>query len=105
MGLARRHLRFGRAQQRNRQNDPPDRADQIGRPDAAQIPSGADDDRRDSGADPRKKAEAADIPDRKSTRLNSSHMSISYAVFCLKKKKKITITHDSSYSAVNLDLG
>src|SRR6266480_6679392 len=27
-------------------------------------------------------------PDRKSTRLNSSHMSISYAVFCLKKKKK-----------------
>src|SRR5207245_8050568 len=28
--------------------------------------------------------------DRKSTRLNSSHGSISYAVFCLKKKKKIT---------------
>src|SRR4051812_49462409 len=28
--------------------------------------------------------------DRKSTRLNSSHMSISYAVFCLKKKKKDT---------------
>src|SRR5690242_3816863 len=28
------------------------------------------------------------IVDRKSTRLNSSHMSISYAVFCLKKKKK-----------------
>src|SRR5438128_8812143 len=27
-------------------------------------------------------------PDRKSTRLNSSHGSISYAVFCLKKKKK-----------------
>src|SRR5438477_9633360 len=27
--------------------------------------------------------------DRKSTRLNSSHMSISYAVFCLKKKKQI----------------
>src|SRR5207249_10722687 len=32
----------------------------------------------------------SDIPavDRKSTRLNSSHVSISYAVFCLKKKKK-----------------
>src|SRR5207249_10320278 len=30
--------------------------------------------------------------DRKSTRLNSSHVSISYAVFCLKKKKK-TQTH------------
>src|SRR5690348_17892869 len=29
--------------------------------------------------------------DRKSTRLNSSHPSISYAVFCLKKKKKVYI--------------
>src|SRR3712207_8649854 len=34
--------------------------------------------------------------DRKSTRLNSSHANISYAVFCLKKKKKKTIlrTHN-----------
>src|SRR3989454_2991875 len=30
----------------------------------------------------------AEGPDRKSTRLNSSHLVISYAVFCLKKKKK-----------------
>src|SRR3712207_8571207 len=30
--------------------------------------------------------------DRKSTRLNSSHANISYAVFCLKKKKKTIIT-------------
>src|SRR5437868_5037369 len=30
-----------------------------------------------------------EIEDRKSTRLNSSHVSISYAVFCLKKKNKI----------------
>src|SRR3712207_6873464 len=30
------------------------------------------------------------LPDRKSTRLNSSHANISYAVFCLKKKKKQT---------------
>src|SRR3712207_7948362 len=30
--------------------------------------------------------------DRKSTRLNSSHANISYAVFCLKKKKKYTTT-------------
>src|SRR3712207_8573754 len=30
--------------------------------------------------------------DRKSTRLNSSHANISYAVFCLKKKKTITKT-------------
>src|SRR5699024_4931260 len=32
--------------------------------------------------------EQLEIVDRKSTRLNSSHVSISYAVFCLKKKKK-----------------
>src|SRR3712207_8922105 len=32
----------------------------------------------------------ADHEDRKSTRLNSSHANISYAVFCLKKKKKQT---------------
>src|SRR5207302_6258275 len=31
-------------------------------------------------------------PDRKSTRLNSSHVKISYAVFCLKKKKRHTQT-------------
>src|SRR2546426_8544403 len=30
--------------------------------------------------------------DRKSTRLNSSHLVISYAVFCLKKKKRLTDT-------------
>src|SRR5438874_6341203 len=30
------------------------------------------------------------VEDRKSTRLNSSHVEISYAVFCLKKKKKKT---------------
>src|SRR3712207_7335574 len=36
--------------------------------------------------------------DRKSTRLNSSHANISYAVFCLKKKKKqITLTHTYRY--------
>src|SRR5438477_1375170 len=35
--------------------------------------------------------------DRKSTRLNSSHMSTSYAVFCLKKKKLAeTLWHNSS---------
>src|SRR5439155_11361885 len=32
--------------------------------------------------------------DRKSTRLNSSHVAISYAVFCLKKKKNKSITHN-----------
>src|SRR3712207_7127411 len=33
------------------------------------------------------------VLDRKSTRLNSSHANISYAVFCLKKKKKIKHNH------------
>src|SRR2546427_1331448 len=32
--------------------------------------------------------------DRKSTRLNSSHSQISYAVFCLKKKKNTILTHN-----------
>src|SRR3712207_7669698 len=36
------------------------------------------------------------IKDRKSTRLNSSHANISYAVFCLKKKKNITYNSRSS---------
>src|SRR5437868_10778851 len=36
--------------------------------------------------------------DRKSTRLNSSHVSISYAVFCLKKKKPHTLTNNHSYT-------
>src|SRR5690349_24264266 len=35
-----------------------------------------------------------DLADRKSTRLNSSHVEISYAVFCLKKKKKKTTTQN-----------
>src|SRR2546426_9012394 len=36
--------------------------------------------------------------DRKSTRLNSSHLVISYAVFCLKKKKKKIIVIDSVFT-------
>src|SRR3712207_7919917 len=43
---------------------------------------------------PRARERRLDLPgrvgDRKSTRLNSSHANISYAVFCLKKKKKQT---------------
>src|SRR2546426_8217637 len=34
--------------------------------------------------------------DRKSTRLNSSHLVISYAVFCLKKKKRSNPLHDQT---------
>src|SRR3712207_7115829 len=36
--------------------------------------------------------------DRKSTRLNSSHANISYAVFCLKKKKKYLVSVSFYYS-------
>src|SRR5699024_12766799 len=42
---------------------------------------------RSARAAPRAIAARSTCPDRKSTRLNSSHVSISYAVFCLKKKK------------------
>src|SRR5436190_16813703 len=45
----------------------------------------ADIDRRDGVPD---RGEQGLLQDRKSTRLNSSHTVISYAVFCLKKKKK-----------------
>src|SRR5256885_14761863 len=56
--------------------------------------------RRDGGAAERQRHEGraglellaiAVVQDRKSTRLNSSHLVISYAVFCLKKKKNITM--------------
>src|SRR5258708_22332444 len=36
------------------------------------------------------------LQDRKSTRLNSSHQIISYAVFCLKKKKKCRVSSSKS---------
>src|SRR5207245_4395241 len=41
--------------------------------------------------------------DRKSTRLNSSHGSISYAVFCLKKKKKIKNTTQNHHHTAKAD--
>src|SRR5437762_11244556 len=43
--------------------------------------------------EPQAVAHGCSLLDRKSTRLNSSHRCISYAVFCLKKKKKTN--HDS----------
>src|SRR2546430_3252065 len=45
-------------------------------------------------ADKLKALDAVGAEDRKSTRLNSSHSQISYAVFCLKKKKKYKYTID-----------
>src|SRR3712207_7676013 len=52
---------------------------------------------RDGSSAGRHHARLADHPysDRKSTRLNSSHANISYAVFCL-KKKKYTVTRQCS---------
>src|SRR5256885_11874026 len=44
---------------------------------------------RRSGQQPGDPVSVAEIRDRKSTRLNSSHLVISYAVFCLKKKKPV----------------
>src|SRR3712207_8980947 len=53
-------------------------------------------------ADPTERRDPVRSLDRKSTRLNSSHANISYAVFCLKKKKKKEINQKiSSYSKVN----
>src|SRR5256886_8342843 len=43
-----------------------------------------------------------DIGDRKSTRLNSSHSQISYAVFCLKKKKSNGCTSARSWSSATI---
>src|SRR2546430_6707860 len=47
-------------------------------------------------------SEPAHILDRKSTRLNSSHSQISYAVFCLKKKKYLRITPRTHTSLLRL---
>src|SRR5256885_5606449 len=44
--------------------------------------------RRKSVSSEWRKSSPGAVEDRKSTRLNSSHLVISYAVFCLKKKKK-----------------
>src|SRR3989454_5931724 len=50
------------------------------------------------GAPEQEECVMAHAIDRKSTRLNSSHLVISYAVFCLKKKKKIMISTCTSYT-------
>src|SRR5437870_8862786 len=60
--------------------------------------------RRGYGRDPREDCAAgasAEKPDtdRKSTRLNSSHVAISYAVFCLKKKERVSYKFQSTINA------
>src|SRR2546430_10107252 len=62
---------------------------------------GPDPDQRGLGAalgTPRRRRSRGRLPglDRKSTRLNSSHSQISYAVFCLKKKKTNAVTSRTS---------
>ena len=52
------------------------------------------------GMDPDVPDDLNDRADRKSTRLNSSHVVISYAVFCLKKKN--SSQHPNSYAAFSL---
>src|SRR5258705_2595062 len=44
------------------------------------------------------------IQDRKSTRLNSSHLGISYAVFCLKKKKNRHKDHDECHNVTSISI-
>src|SRR5256885_5248176 len=61
--------------------------------------------RLDLRAGGRRQSRAADATearrDRKSTRLNSSHLVISYAVFCLKKKKTTKIVNTTRYRVVH----
>src|SRR3712207_8576094 len=64
-----------------------------GRPPGQRLPPARAGPRLRRGEDP-PAGQRPDAADRKSTRLNSSHANISYAVFCLKKKKKIVMTRD-----------
>src|SRR5687768_18162300 len=62
--------------------------------DVAELGDGADTFQWDpgDGSDTVEGGDGGDALDRKSTRLNSSHGYISYAVFCLKKKKALAST-------------
>src|SRR5437870_9071799 len=56
--------------------------------------------------DPKLNTRVSTVLDRKSTRLNSSHVAISYAVFCLKKKKNktnpnLTPAHNNTPTQLN----
>src|SRR5262245_64427208 len=76
-----RHRPAGRRRQARR------RAQRPGRPGGAAVGR--------AGHGRRRLRRGRRRPDRKSTRLNSSHLGISYAVFCLKKKKKKKRAKDS----------
>src|SRR3712207_7526281 len=66
------------------------------------VQGALDADAGDSSAGDRGQQGAAQgvAEDRKSTRLNSSHANISYAVFCLKKKKQST-NHNRAYKRIS----
>src|SRR3712207_8459249 len=73
---------------------PLDLAARLARPELLLQHLAAEQDHSDAVAERQPVAEVAGTRDRKSTRLNSSHANISYAVFCLKKKK---CTHESAH--------
>src|SRR6266480_621846 len=75
--MPRRHVREQPQRERERLHDLPDDLNR------------GHDERHGHRPEPRHAWRHEHDRDRKSTRLNSSHMSISYAVFCLKKKKKL----------------
>src|SRR5437870_7540725 len=58
------------------------------------LPVPPEEEEEEKSAGPSKDNPFGDQADRKSTRLNSSHVAISYAVFCLKKKKKTRLLTD-----------
>src|SRR5207302_10497823 len=69
------------------------RSRQVARPPSREYRDDVRDDQRDAKREADARERHRGIPrtageDRKSTRLNSSHVKISYAVFCLKKKKR-----------------
>src|SRR5256885_7053006 len=75
---------------------PRPRAAEVGDPASARRPVAGGVDL----SDPWRRGDAAD---RKSTRLNSSHLVISYAVFCLKKKKKTVRRQTRSFTKIAID--
>src|SRR5690349_23119579 len=76
-----------------RSTDPVTVGDRAGREDLAEVAAPAGDENRAPH-------QIRSPRDRKSTRLNSSHVEISYAVFCLKKKKKLHI-HSTNTSRLS----
>src|SRR2546426_8531589 len=71
-----------------------ERRPRSGRAGAGHPPAGGRGRRADASRAGQRGGRRGAFLDRKSTRLNSSHLVISYAVFCLKKKKTNRLIHD-----------